>query len=101
MEAATQMNSDLKPIRQYKENAWVEDVHWHYFTPHIFAAANRDRSVIIYDIREKDQGDKPLMTILAHGLEVNSVNFNPFIEYLFLTASSDKTVALWDMRNML
>lgn len=51
---------------------------------------------MLWDIREI----KPLFSIEAHSLDINSVDFNKHNEYLLLTASNDKTAVLWDIRNL-
>ncbi len=50
--------------------------------------------MIIYDIRI----NKPILNILAHSLEINSLDFNPSNSKLVLTASNDKLVNMWDLR---
>ena len=52
----------------------------------------------MFDVRENQ--NKPLISVVGHSEEINSINFNPFNEYLFLTGSSDGTIGLWDMRNL-
>ena len=46
------------------------------------------------DYREKE----PVISIMGHEAEINSIDFNPENEFLYITGSSDKTAALWDLR---
>ena len=42
--------------------------------------------------------NKPVISVLGHEAEINSIDFNPKNEFIYITGSSDKTIALWDIR---
>lgn len=77
----------------------VEDVAWHAVQASIFASVGDDRTLNIWDARDRDRR-RPLHKVDAHGGEINCVSFNPFSEFVLATGSADNSVKLWDMRNL-
>lgn len=78
----------------------VEDVDYHKRDPNMIGSASDDRSIMLWDVREKNP-NKPVHWIQkAHDNDVNCLKFNPVNEFLMASGSADKSVALWDMRNL-
>lgn len=78
----------------------VEDVDWHHRDVNLMGSVGDDRTIQIWDIREKNPNKSVHVVENAHENDVNSIAFNPVNEFVLATGSADKTVALWDMRNL-
>jgi len=78
----------------------VEDVDWHHRDVNLFGSVGDDRTIRIWDAREKNPSKSVHVVENAHEDDINSIAFNPVNEFIFATGSADKTVALWDMRNL-
>ncbi|KAI3636772.1 hypothetical protein MIR68_005039 [Amoeboaphelidium protococcarum] len=91
----------LQPLRTFKAHTDViEDVAWHYEHDSIFASVGDDGKLMIWDTRNKNSSSSPSQSVVAHQMEVNSVEFNPFTEFILATGSQDKTCKIWDLRNL-
>ncbi|MCO5581058.1 hypothetical protein L7F22_034933 [Adiantum nelumboides] len=77
----------------------VEDVAWHNLKETLFASVGDDRSMLIWDTRDKGSSPKQRVEN-AHASEINAVLFSPANEHIICTGSSDKTLGLWDLRNL-
>jgi histone-binding protein RBBP4 len=93
--------TQIHPISVFRGHTdVVEDVDWHKRDPNMVGSVGDDRSIMIWDVREKNP-QKPVHHVSqAHKGDINSIAFNPVNEYVIATGSADKTVALWDMRNL-
>mmetsp|Transcript_11273 Transcript_11273/g.25277 ORF Transcript_11273/g.25277 Transcript_11273/m.25277 type:complete len:525 (+) Transcript_11273:199-1773(+) len=78
----------------------VEDVDWHHRDPNLIGSVGDDRTIMVWDVREKNPTKAVHVVKDAHAGDVNSIAFNPVNEFLLATGSADKTVKLWDMRNL-
>eukprot|EP00560_Eucampia_antarctica_P004654 CAMPEP_0197836884 /NCGR_PEP_ID=MMETSP1437-20131217/30384_1 /TAXON_ID=49252 ORGANISM="Eucampia antarctica, Strain CCMP1452" /NCGR_SAMPLE_ID=MMETSP1437 /ASSEMBLY_ACC=CAM_ASM_001096 /LENGTH=477 /DNA_ID=CAMNT_0043443435 /DNA_START=16 /DNA_END=1449 /DNA_ORIENTATION=- len=78
----------------------VEDVDWHHRDVNLFGSVGDDRSIRIWDVREKNPTNSVHVVENAHEGDINSIAFNPVNEFILATGSADKSVALWDMRNL-
>ena len=86
-------NSD--PLHSFKEHtAECEDVCFSKKHNSIFGTCGDDKTIKIMDYRV----EKPVISVIGHEAEINSIDFNPESEFLYITGSSDKTAALWDLR---
>jgi len=92
--------AELEPTVVFRDHRGVVgDVSWHKHHSTLLASVCDDKYLRIWDMRANNT-DKPNQKVLAHGAEVNSVDFAPYNEFVLITGSTDKKVKLWDMRNM-
>ncbi|KAL4484211.1 hypothetical protein ABPG72_003495 [Tetrahymena utriculariae] len=102
VEGASQLNSSISPLHDIEfHKSCVEDVAWHQINPDIFGSVSDDRTVAIWDMRQKSNAGliNPTHCTQAHTGDIYCLDFNPFNEYLFITGSEDKNIGFWDMRN--
>ncbi len=93
--------TQIVPISIFKAHTdVVEDVDWHHKDANLIGSVSDDKSIRIWDIREKNPTQSVHYVENAHDADVNCIAFNPVNEFLLATGSADKTVALWDMRNL-
>ncbi|PIN09338.1 hypothetical protein CDL12_18078 [Handroanthus impetiginosus] len=59
----------------------VEDVAWHQSCQYLFGSAGDDHSLHLWDLRSRSVS-KPILSVVAHQSEVNSLAFNPINEWL-------------------
>jgi len=92
-----------------KNNAWavdsaphkghsssVEDLVWSPSEEHIFASASSDRTVRIWDCREKHACKA---FVAAHKSDVNVLDWNNRVQNLLVSGSDDGSIKVWDLRN--
>jgi ribosome assembly protein RRB1 len=80
----------------YKGHAGsVEDVQWSAAEPTVFASASADRTVRIWDTRDRS---KAQITVQAHGADVNVISWNRSVGYLLASGSDDGSFKAWDLR---
>jgi len=93
------LQSSIQPLCKFSGHTdAVEDVDWHFLNPNIFGSVADDRTVRIWDPREKKT---PIHFIEdSHMDDVNSISFHHSNEFMFATGSADKSVSLWDLRNL-
>ncbi|XP_065564259.1 DDB1- and CUL4-associated factor 13-like [Artemia franciscana] len=88
--------SRAQPIRSF---LWgVDSLHqlrFNYIETNILSARASDRSVILYDIREK----KPLRKVVMK-LQCNALSWNPMEAFTFTVANEDYHLYSFDMRNL-
>lgn len=93
--------SQIKPVNRFMGHTdVVEDVDWHHRDVNLIGSVGDDRSIRIWDVRNKNPTQSVHCVEKAHDADINSIAFNPVNAFLLATGSSDKTVALWDMRNL-
>jgi histone-binding protein RBBP4 len=97
----SETGTQIKPLSIFSgHTAVVEDVDWHERDPNMVGSVSDDRSLMIWDVREKNAKEAAHVVQNAHGGDVNCIAFNPINEFVLATGSADKTVAIWDMRNL-
>ncbi|XP_065564270.1 DDB1- and CUL4-associated factor 13-like [Artemia franciscana] len=88
--------SRAQPIRSF---LWgVDSLHqlrFNYIETNILSACASDRSVILYDMREK----KPLRKVVMK-LKCNALSWNPMEAFTFTVANEDYHLYSFDMRNL-
>ena len=70
----------------------MEDVHWKRLGPgaeHVFASASSDRSVRVWDCREKSRSKAATCISEAHGSDVNVLSWSPCVGELLVTGADD------------
>jgi histone-binding protein RBBP4 len=83
------------PIKTFNEHKTeCEDVCFNKKQMYIFGTCGDDKYIKIMDYRE----GKPVISVLGHDAEINSIDFNPQNEFLYVTGSADKSASLWDLR---
>lgn len=93
--------TQIKPLSVFSgHKSVVEDVDWHHRDVNMIGSVGDDKTIMIWDVREKNP-EKPVHRVDdAHTGDINCIAFNPINEYVLATGSADKTVAIWDMRNL-
>ena len=91
----------VKPVQTYSDahNEGINDVAFHYTSPHVFASAADDFVVKLWDSRLSAVASSASHQFTAHTQPVNSVSFSPLSPYLLASASDDASVAVYDTRN--
>jgi histone-binding protein RBBP4 len=97
----TESGTQFQAVTTFKGHTDViEDVDWHKRDPNLVGSVSDDRTLRLWDIREKNTDKCVNMVKDVHDGDVNCLSFNPVNEFLVATGGADKTVALWDMRNL-
>lgn len=93
--------TQIKPLSVFSGHTkTVEDVDWHHLDPNMIGSVSDDRTIMIWDVREKNPS-KPVHRVdNAHEDDINCISFNPISEFVLATGSADKSVAVWDLRNL-
>lgn len=76
----------------------VEDVQWSPSEPTVFASCSADRSIRIWDVRQKAHRSA-LAIDGAHEQDVNVISWNRGTQYLLLSGGDEGALNVWDMRN--
>ncbi|KAG7098965.1 hypothetical protein E1B28_000853 [Marasmius oreades] len=77
----------------------VEDLQWSPSEPTIFASCSADKTVQIWDVRNK--GRKSVAFIdPAHESDVNVISWNKATSNLLLTGGDDGRIKVWDLRSV-
>mmetsp|Transcript_94147 Transcript_94147/g.196462 ORF Transcript_94147/g.196462 Transcript_94147/m.196462 type:complete len:501 (+) Transcript_94147:131-1633(+) len=95
------VNSE-KPFNAHPGSS-VEDVQWRRVgtgCESIFASCSADRSVKVWDIREKSRKKASISIKEAHSSDVNVISWSPIVGELLATASDDGGFKVWDTRNV-
>ncbi|PIN13170.1 Nucleosome remodeling factor, subunit CAF1/NURF55/MSI1 [Handroanthus impetiginosus] len=99
---ATPNNKALDAMQIFKiRECTVEDVAWRQNCQYLFGSVGEDHSLHIWDLRSPSVS-KPILSVVAHQSEVNSLAFNPISEWLIATGSADNTEVLqvgWNPKN--
>ncbi|KAK9462909.1 WD40-repeat-containing domain protein [Lipomyces oligophaga] len=89
--------SSLITLRPY--DAPLSCTYAALFSPHnaaVLASCSSDSCVRVWDPRT---GDKPTMSVLAHGgAEILSLDWNKYRPDIIATSSVDRTIKIWDLR---
>ncbi|PIN13172.1 Nucleosome remodeling factor, subunit CAF1/NURF55/MSI1 [Handroanthus impetiginosus] len=97
---ATPKDKALDAMQIFKiRECTVEDVAWHQSCQYLFGSVGDDHSLHIWDLRSPSVSE-PILSVVAHQSEVNSLAFNPINEWLIATGSADNTVKLFDIRKI-
>eukprot|EP00095_Tigriopus_kingsejongensis_P006685 snap_masked-scaffold25_size650667-processed-gene-1.1 protein:Tk06685 transcript:snap_masked-scaffold25_size650667-processed-gene-1.1-mRNA-1 annotation:"wd repeat and sof domain-containing protein 1" len=96
-EATSLWNSEMQTIVQ--EYQWgVDSIHDIQFNPtetHILGACASDRSILLYDVRERNPMRKVVMD-----LKSNAMAWNPMEPFVFAVANEDYNLYAFDIRNL-
>jgi ribosome assembly protein RRB1 len=74
----------------------VEDLVWSPSEESVFASCSSDRTVRIWDCREK-KACKAF--VAAHKSDVNVIDWNARVQNLLVSGSDDGSIKVWDLRN--
>ncbi|KAG2437786.1 hypothetical protein HXX76_005406 [Chlamydomonas incerta] len=74
----------------------VEDLQWSPTEDTVFASCGVDRSVRIWDTRERG---RPMLTAAgAHDSDVNVISWNRGVTYMLASGADDGCIRIWDLR---
>lgn len=74
----------------------VEDLQWSPSEDTVFASCSTDRSIRIWDSRERG---RPMLTAAeAHSTDVNVISWNRGVSYMLASGADDGCVRVWDLR---
>jgi ribosome assembly protein RRB1 len=76
----------------------VEDVQWSPVETDVFASASVDKTVRIWDARNKN--GSALTKENAHDSDVNVISWNEKVTFLVLSGSDDGSFKVWDLRKL-
>lgn len=75
----------------------VEDIQWSPSEGTVFASASADKTVKIWDIRDKS---KAQISFDAHTDDVNVISWNRNVGFLLASGSDDGSFKVWDLRSI-
>lgn len=84
-------------------SAAAEDVQWKRTgagSQSIFASCSADRSLRVWDVREKGRKKSAVHVPDAHGSDVNVLSWSPCVGELIVTGADDGGFKIWDTRNV-
>lgn len=74
----------------------VEDVQWSPTEETVFASCSADRTIRVWDTRERA---RPMLTAAdAHATDVNVVSWNGSVTYMLASGADDGSLRVWDLR---
>lgn len=79
----------------HEANTSVEDLQWSPTEETVFASAGTDKTVRIWDTREKS---KPMISVAAHDADVNVISWNRMVTYMLASGCDDGSLKVWDLR---
>ena len=74
----------------------VEDLQWSPVETNVFASCSTDRTVKIWDSRQKAQA---AITIPAHDADVNVISWNRLTPCMLASGGDDGAFKIWDLRS--
>ena len=77
--------------------ASVEDLQWSPSEPTVFASGSCDRSIRIWDIRQREKSQLTLAE--AHETDVNVLSWSSVVGFLLASGADDGSFKVWDLRN--
>ncbi|GMH59585.1 hypothetical protein TL16_g02861, partial [Triparma laevis f. inornata] len=82
--------------KSYQQTASVEDLQWSPTEPTVFASADCNGEVSIFDVRKKGS---PMLKHKAHESDVNVISWNHNVSNLLASGSDDGVFSVWDLRS--
>lgn len=74
----------------------VEDIQWSPTEETVFASCGVDRSIRVWDTRERG---RPMLTAAgAHDADVNVISWNGGVSYMLASGADDGGLRIWDLR---
>lgn len=82
----------------YKDHtASVEDLQWSPTEETVFASCSVDRSLRIWDTRDRTKAQ--LTVPDAHATDVNVISWNSLVTYMLASGDDDGSLRIWDLRH--
>jgi ribosome assembly protein RRB1 len=76
----------------------VEDVQWSPTEQTVFASCSVDRSIRIWDIRDKSKSQ--IVAPNVHANDINVISWNARVGYLLASGCDDGSFKVWDLRRI-
>lgn len=73
----------------------VEDIAWSPTEETVFASCGVDRSVRIWDTRERGRS---MLSVAGHESDVNVISWNGLVSYMLASGGDDGSLRIWDLR---
>jgi ribosome assembly protein RRB1 len=86
--------TDLRPFAGH--TASVEDIQWSPTEPDVFASCGVDRTVRVWDARQR--GGPALTCEGAHADDVNVISWSRAVAFLIASGCDDGSFKIWDLR---
>ena len=97
-ENAENKNECLNYTRKFTfQQKPINEIKYHKFQENIFSYVS-DHNLSFWDSREGFT--EPFFNILAHTMEIFTLDFSYTDQFLLLTGGNDGLIKLWDMRNL-
>lgn len=73
----------------------VEDLAWSPTEETVFASCSVDRSVRIWDTRERGRS---MLRVEGHEADVNVISWSGLVSYMLASGGDDGSLRIWDLR---